>query len=165
MMKLNGQIKAFTLIELLVVVAIIGILAAVGVVAYNGYTKSAKKSASKANHKSVVKYISSEIMKCSTGESKAMNGNLDCSKQGTYNWKSDVADAVENALSDFKNPYDTSKSSVTHGGGMQNDKEVGYNRVHTPGTNVQVLTCITTPCAGSQCNMPNHECSSIIEIN
>ena len=34
--------KGFTLIELLVVVAIIGILASVGVVAYNGYTKSAK---------------------------------------------------------------------------------------------------------------------------
>ena len=34
--------KGFTLIELLVVVAIIGALSAVGVVAYNGYTKSAK---------------------------------------------------------------------------------------------------------------------------
>ena len=41
--------KGFTLIELLVVVAIIGILAAVGVVSFGGFTAGAKASAVKAN--------------------------------------------------------------------------------------------------------------------
>ena len=57
--------KAFTLIELLVVVAIIGILAAVGVVAYNGYTGAAKKAVVKQNHKTVAKWIQTDAMKCS----------------------------------------------------------------------------------------------------
>ena len=106
MMKLSKNSKGFTLIELLVVVAIIGILAAVGVVAYSGYTSSAKKSAVKANHKKVVKYIMNETMKCSTGLAFAMENNLDCSKQSSNTWKDDVAKAVEIALKDFKNPYD-----------------------------------------------------------
>ena len=57
--------KAFTLIELLVVVAIIGILAAVGVVAYNGYTNSAKINATKANHKMAVKFAHSTFLQSS----------------------------------------------------------------------------------------------------
>ena len=51
--------KAFTLIELLVVVAIIGILAAVGVVAYNGYTKSAKEKTTEINFRNINKSLKS----------------------------------------------------------------------------------------------------------
>tara|TARA_B100000530_G_scaffold302672_1_gene224646 strand:- start:71 stop:544 length:474 start_codon:yes stop_codon:yes gene_type:complete len=56
--------KGFTLIELLVVVAIIGILAAVGVVAYSGYTGSAKNTLCKDNHSKIVKTIAEKKAFC-----------------------------------------------------------------------------------------------------
>ena len=79
--------KAFTLIELLVVVAIIGILAAVGVVAYNGYTKSAKQNAAKSNHKVVFKFVTATMLKSTLNDGyfEGMYENNAC--QNTINKK------------------------------------------------------------------------------
>ena len=75
--------KGFTLIELLVVVAIIGILAAVGIVAYNGYTTSAKNAAIKSQFNMIVKYFSSELQKCNLGSDKIFLEQVNCSSRFT----------------------------------------------------------------------------------
>ena len=79
-MKRSNNFKAFTLIELLVVVAIMGILAAVGVVAYNGYTSSAKANTSKANMDVIYKTWLNEKALCEVkgGNESAMWNKTQC---------------------------------------------------------------------------------------
>ena len=135
--------KAFTLIELLVVVAIIGILAAVGVVAYNGYTSAAKENAARSNHAAVVKYITTEITRCDVGESEAMNGNLVCSGMTTDT----IAKAAVKTLSDFKNPYGKGKMDINENAVTNNNEDVkdiwdmGYVRLEPTGGRIYIHTC------------------------
>ena len=65
----NTKKKAFTLIELLIVVAIIGILAGVGVPMYNGYMASAKVESAKTNHSNIKSYVAATLTKCAVDSS------------------------------------------------------------------------------------------------
>jgi len=136
MKRLN---KGFTLIELLVVVAIIGILAAVGVVAYNGYTGAAKVNATKTMHAGAVKYISAEIQKCTLGESKFMGTNQDCPATAAKALTGAVATMTD------KNPYDASNNAVKSSSSFV----VGQVSLSSSGTTLTVKTCTKTGCASA----------------
>ena len=149
--------RAFTLIELLVVVAIIGILAAVGVVAYNGYTGAAKVSTTKSNHKMIVKYITAETLKCAAlGETMAMDNELNCADVSCFdncNWSvgKKVVTAALKALikTGLKNPYFSTASyeeGVRKTGSITRDTDAGSVLLDGQGKQVTVNVCFKLPC-------------------
>jgi type IV pilus assembly protein PilA len=147
--------KGFTLIELLVVVAIIGILAAIGVVSFSGFTESAKVSATKQIHVQTIKYAKAEIMKCKLGAATAMDGYLSCTASNPGLFASNVMGALTNVsalrvggidygvLKDSKNPYDSSLPALR----SRDEYTPGQVSIAVIGTNLQIKTCFKTGCA------------------
>jgi len=58
--------KGFTLIELLIVVAIIGILASVGIPMYNGYMTNSKDAVCKSNFSNLTQAYATKALECAT---------------------------------------------------------------------------------------------------
>ena len=92
--KLNLSTRAFTLIELLVVVALVGVLSAIGIVAYSGLTESSKASQAETTMQSI--YLAQQ-------EYKSNNGNYyyysSCSSSSAKQIADNLLDGQDN-LSD-----------------------------------------------------------------
>ena len=159
---MTGKInKAFTLIELLVVVAIIGILAAVGVVAYNGYTNSAKVNASKSNHKNVVKFIMTEVKKCDLGQELILKYSYSLAS-GQTKYSSDLcpkvlANNVSQIADSFHRHFNAPHTCNPHGlldgsgncqqavasGGSIQYGTLGETQIHVSGNDIIIVTKVS----------------------
>ena len=106
--------NAFTLMELMIVIVIIGILATVGMVMFGGQSEKAKIAASKANLKTISKWLAVESTNvCSAKQGRGKNGKFfEDGNYQTFVKCSDGGTALAYAASHyfhknviFKNPY------------------------------------------------------------
>jgi prepilin-type N-terminal cleavage/methylation domain-containing protein len=120
----NKKQLGFTLIELLVVIAILGILAAVGVPAYQGFQQKAKYNSAKANFTNAKAFIMAEISKCNGNDNTlefvdAMNDKKTmgavCPIGSATDGRKHAMEYFRQILWDkFKNPYNP-KEGVVYG--------------------------------------------------
>jgi len=106
--------KGFTLIELLVVVAIIGILAAIGVVAFTGFQKAAKRNATIANFNIALRYLKQEMMKCDIGAGPIKFMTKD---NGLKDWECSAVNSNTTRFDEFTQGY---QGHIEYGIGMTN---------------------------------------------
>ena len=157
--------KGFTLIELLVVVAIIGILAAVGVVAYNGYTGAAKVSVVKTHFKIITKKSAEVAAMCNisnTVQLKKVWGNqtiydVPCYDISLMNFfQGHLNNDLYNSGAVVKEPYNNEgvwqrngKTSSGYAPECKTDYRVGkVYAVYPSGTNnIEFCSCFKTPCS------------------
>ncbi len=154
--------RAFTLIELLVVVAIIGILAAVGVVAYNGYTKSAKSATVKSTCKNVEKFIRLEAKKCSLGFTEYIFGQKNSNfyrcplSDPQYGQEGKIAKgAFRNYVAysrcsfcTMMNPFKPTENVIYFSSFKMNDSNLGHIFINdtNSGATIDLYCCHKTPC-------------------
>jgi type IV pilus assembly protein PilA len=158
-MKFKGNI-GFTLIELLVVVAIIGILAAVGVVAYNSFTASAKKNAIKSNFKIVLNYASAEVLKCQIGEDTIFinsgSNKVSCKAvndlariQGAMAWDPSIRilNPIDNG---WRRDSQTIIQNDSYKGSFIPEFMMGYILLGFDTWPVTMRSCFESPCSNSE---------------